>query len=119
MSHSRANRRDHKFDDASGDNHTRLLKLALRAKTSNATRLMQIGKELLCQKTHYEQVLRTAPEFDQVEIVIRVLEDQKLDIDAHNNGRCIACGNVTALHFASQLRDSTVLEYLLIEDIMS
>ena len=83
-------------------NHTRLLKLTLRAKTFNATRLIHVGKDLPCQNTHYEQVLNTAAEFGQVEIVMRVLEDQKFDNDAHNNGRCMCKRHCASFRLPTQ-----------------
>lgn len=79
------------------ENRSRLLQLALRAKASNATRLMQIDKDLPGQQTHYEHVLRTAAEFGQVEIVIGLLEGQKLDIDAADEST-----GFSALHHAAR-----------------
>lgn len=77
------------------ENHSRLIQLALRAKTSSVTRLMQRDKDLPRQKTHDEDTLRTAAEFGQMEIVRGLLEDQKLDVDAADEST-----GLTALHHA-------------------
>ena len=75
--------------------HKRLLEWALVADTPNATRLMREDMELPHQIAHYEQMLRAAAEFGQVEIVTRLLEDHKLDHDAAEEGT-----GLTALHHA-------------------
>lgn len=89
-------------------NYSRLLELALRAKTSNATRLMQNKKELPCRNTHYEQILHTAAEFGQMELVTHLLEDQKLDIDAADEST-----GFTALHHAVRTNQFEVAQILM------
>ena len=90
------------------ENHSRLLQLALKAKTSNAIRLLQEDQDLHRQHSHYEQHLRTAAEFGQIEIVTRLLENQKIDIDAadENTGS-------TALHKAARTDQLAVAQILL------
>ncbi len=89
------------------ENYSRLLELALRAKTSNATRLMQNKKDLPCRNTHYEQILRTAAEFGQMDIVTRLLEDHKLDVDAADEST-----GFTALHHAVKTDQLEVVQIL-------
>lgn len=89
------------------ENHSRWLRLALRAKTFNATRLMLNDKELPYQNAHYEQALHTAAEFGQVGMVIRLLEDQKLDVDAADEDT-----GLTALHHAARTDQLEVTKVL-------
>ena len=96
-------------DNVLRENHSRLLQLALRAKTwSNATRLMHEDSDQPCQNTHYEHVLRTAAEFGQVEIVTRLLDNQKLDVDAADEGT-----GFTALHHAARTDQLEVAQILM------
>lgn len=96
-------------DNVLRENHSRLLQLALRAKTSsNATRLMHEDNDLPCQNTHYEHVLRTAAEFGQVEIVTRLLNNQKLDVDA-----AAEVTGFTALHHAARTDQLEVAQVLM------
>ncbi|KAF6222560.1 hypothetical protein HO133_000605 [Letharia lupina] len=96
-------------DNVLRENHSRLLQLALRAKTSsNATRLIHEDDDLPCQNTHYEHVLRTAAEFGQVEIVTRLLDNQKLDVDAADEGT-----GFTALHHAARTDQLEVAQVLM------
>lgn len=90
------------------ENRSRLLQLAVRAKTSNATRLMQADNDLPCQNSHYEQVLRTAAEFGQVEVVTRLLKDQKIDVDAADE-----VTGFSALHRAARTDQLEVTQILL------
>lgn len=64
------------------DRCVRLLELALKAGTPNARGLISKHDDFPLDSTHYEQILRTAAEVGQVEIVKRLLENQKLDVDA-------------------------------------
>ena len=64
------------------DRCVRLLELALKAGTSNARGLISKDDGLSLDSAHYEQILRTAAELGQVEIVKHLLENQKLDVDA-------------------------------------
>ena len=86
----------------------RLLQLALKAKTSNATRLLQKDEDLPFRHTHYEQILRTAAEFGQVEVVTRLLEDHKLDVDAADE-----VTGLTALHQATRTDQLIVAQRLI------
>ena len=92
----------------SQENNSRLLELALRAKTSNATRLMHKDDDLPIQNSHCEQILRNAAGHGQLDIVRRLLEDQKLDIDAADEST-----GLTALHFAAQRDQFAVVQFLM------
>ncbi len=77
------------------ENRSRLLQLALIAETPSAALLMQRDMDLPGHNTPYEKALRTAAEFGQEEIVKRLLEDHRLDIDAADEST-----GLTALHEA-------------------
>lgn len=94
--------------NSSQENHNRLLLLALRAKSSNATRLMQKADDLPRENSHGEQILRTAAEYGQMEVVYHLLEDQKLDIDAADEST-----GFTALHFAARTNQLGVMQTLM------
>ena len=94
------------------ENHNRLLQLALKAKISDMTRLVQKDSDkkdndIPYPKTQHELVLRTAAEFGQVEMVIRLLEDQKLDVDAADG-----ITGLTALHHAARTDQLGVAQIL-------
>ena len=90
------------------DHYGRLLQLALKAKASNATRLMQKDEHLPFRDTHYEQILRTAAENGQVEVVTRLLDDHKLDVDAADEDT-----GSTALHQATWTDQLVVAQTLI------
>lgn len=90
------------------ENHGRLLQLALGAKSSNVTRLMHKEKDLPSHKMHHEQTLRTAAEFGQVEILIGLLEDHELDINAADRDT-----GFTALHHAAKTDQLGVAQTLI------
>lgn len=86
----------------------RLVQLALKAKTRNATSLMSQGMDLPHPKEFYEQALRTTAELGQVEVARGLLQDQNLDVDAadESTGR-------TALHHAVRTDQLEVAEILM------
>ena len=90
-----------------GDN-TRLIRLAMSVEKCNATRLMELSNGLPSQNLHYEQCLRTFSQYGQVQMVIDLLEVQKLDVNA-------ADGNtgLTALHHAAKADQLGVVQVLL------
>ena len=90
------------------DHYGRLLQLALKAKTTNATRLMQKDEDLPLRDAHYEQTLRTAAEVGQVEVVTRLLEDHKIDVDSADEKT-----GLTALHQATRTDQLVVAELLI------
>ena len=90
------------------DNRDRLFRLALRAKTPEAARLIPKLKDLSYQNLHYEQNLRTAAEYGQVEIILGLLEDQSLDINAEDKST-----GLTALHHAAKTDQLRVAQVLL------
>ena len=90
------------------ENYSRFLQLALRAKTSNATHLTHNDTGLPFPTPHYEQALRTAAEYGQVEMVIRLLEDQKLHVDAADEST-----GSTALHYAASNHQVEVAQILI------
>ena len=90
------------------DIHSRLLQLALKAQTSNATRLTQKDKDRPLPIAHYEQVLRNAAKYGQTEIVKHLLEDQKLNIDAADGST-----GSTALQFAARTDQLEVAQILM------
>ena len=89
-------------------NRDRLFRLALRVKTPNAARLIPKQKDLLCQNTHSEQSLRTAAEYGQMQIILDLLEDQSLDINAADERT-----GLTALHHAAKTDQLGVAQILL------
>lgn len=126
------------------DRCVRLLELALKAGTPDARDLISKDDSLPLDSTHYEGILRTAAEFGQIEIVKRLLENQKLDVDApeevtgftglHKAARTDQldvtqtlidsgadlsrsdCQGRTALHHSLHGRDLSCLQYFLDED---
>ena len=90
------------------ENRERLFHLALRAKTPNAARLVPKDRDVSRQNTHYEQNLRTAAEYGQAEIVLGLLEDQSLDINAADEKT-----GLTALHHAAKTNQLSVAQILL------
>ncbi len=95
-------------DNVPPEHRGRLLQLALRAETSNAKELMQRDMDLPHQKKHYEQSLRTAAQFGQLEVVRGLLEDYKLEIDAADDGT-----GRTALHNAVRTDQLGVAQILM------
>ncbi|KAI4126476.1 MAG: hypothetical protein LQ338_003726 [Usnochroma carphineum] len=89
-------------------NRDGLIQLALKAKASNATSLIQEDMELPHRKKHYEVKLRTAAEYGQVDVVRDLLEAQKLDVDAadQNTGKI-------ALHHAAETDHIEVAQMLI------
>lgn len=87
---------------------TRLVELTLKSEASNATRLMQLSNDLPSQSLQYEQHLRTAAEYGQVEIVMNLLEAQKLDVNAADGDT-----GLTALHHAAKTDQLAVAQVLL------
>ena len=98
------NTADHNLQPGS---RSRFLRLALKAKTSNANHLMDNHKDPSCQHTYHEQTLRTAAEFGQIEIVTHLLKDQKLDVDAADEST-----GSTALHRAVRTDQLEVVQIL-------
>ena len=90
------------------EHNTRLIKLALRAEASNASRLMQFSNDVSSQSSQYEHYLRTAAEYGQVEMVINLLEAQKLDVNASDENTGLA-----ALHHAAKADQIRVAQLLL------
>ena len=90
------------------DHHERLLQLALRVKSSSAIRFMQNNKDLPLRDTHYEQILRTAAEIGQVDVVSSLLEDHKLDVDAADDET-----GLVALHQAARTDQLEVTNILI------
>ena len=91
------------------DHCGRLLQLLFKAKSSSATRFMQKDKVAApLRNTYYEQNLRTAAEFGQVEVVTRLLEDSKLDVDATDEHT-----GSTALHQATRTDQLAVTQVLI------
>ena len=90
------------------ENRERLFRLALRAKTPKAARLVLKDKDVSCQNTHYEQNLRTAAEYGQAEIMLGLLEDQSLDINAADERT-----GLTALHHAAKTDQLGIAQILL------
>ena len=131
-------------DNVEPGRYVRLLELALKAGTSDARGLISNGDGLPIDSAHYEQILRTAAELGQVEIVKCLLENQKLDVDApeevtgltglHNAARTDQlevtqtlmdsgadlsrsdCQGRTALHHSLHGRDLSCLQYFLSKD---
>lgn len=95
-------------DDVLQDSHSRLLELASTAETSNATRLLQTAKHLPLHNSYYEQLLRTAAELGQIEVVTRLLKDQKMDIDSADKDT-----GATALHHAAMTDQHEVMQILI------
>ena len=90
------------------DHYGRFFNLALRAKTLNTTHLMQRDMCLPLQRTDYEQMLRTAAEIGQVEVVTRLLQDQELDVNAADE-----ISGSTALHQAAKTDQLEVTQILM------
>ena len=88
--------------------HERLLQLVLREKSSSAIRFMQRNKNFPLRDTHYEQMLRTAAEIGQVDVVSSLLEDHKLDVDAADEGT-----GLVALHQAARTDQLEVTQILI------
>lgn len=86
----------------------RLLQLAVKAERPNATRLIQNGDGAPLESTHCEELLRTAAELGQPEIVRGLLEHQRLDVDAANEDT-----GMTALHHAAQTDQLEIIEILM------
>ena len=89
------------------ENHSRLLLLALESKASNAAHLTAKNKNLPWHPAHFERTLRTAVDCWQVEMVLLLLDDPKLEIDAADENT-----GLTALHYAAktdQLRVAQIL----------
>ena len=89
-------------------NRDRLFRLALRAKTPNVARLVPKQKDLFCQETHSEQSLRTAAEYGQMQIILDLLEDQSLDINAADERT-----GLTALHHAAKTNQMETAQILI------
>lgn len=90
------------------ENRDRLFQLALRAKTPDAARLVPKSKDLSCQNSHFEQNLRTAAEYGQVQIVLGLLEDHSIEISAADEST-----GLTALHHAAKTDQLGVAQILL------
>lgn len=88
--------------------HERLLQLVLREKSSSAIRFMQRDKNFPLRDIHYEQMLRTAAEIGQVDVVSSLLEDHKLDVDAADEGT-----GLVALHQAARTDQLEVTQMLI------
>ena len=86
----------------------RLFQLALRANTPNAACLVPKEKGLSFQNSLFEQNLRTAAEYGQVETVLGLLEDQSLDINAADETT-----GLTALHHAAKTDQLGVAQFLI------
>ena len=86
----------------------RLFQIALRAKKPNAACLVPKEKGLSFQSSLFEQNLRTAAEYGQVEIVLGLLEDQSLDINTADELK-----GLTALHHAAKTDQLGVAQILL------
>ena len=86
----------------------RLFRMNDTANTVSTTHLMKKISSLPLPKTHYEQMLRTAADLGQVEIVKRLLEDYKLDPNAAD-GRT----GLTALHRAARTDQLVVVQTLM------
>ena len=86
----------------------RLLQLATISEASIATRLMQQDTDSPYQKGHYEQMLRTAAEFGQLEIIRVLLDDKKISVDVTDDGT-----GMTALHHAVETDQLEVVQVLI------
>lgn len=86
----------------------RLLQLAVEAERPNATRLIQNGHGAPLESTHCEELLRTAAELGQLEIVRGLLEHQRLDVDAANEDT-----GMTALHNSAQTDQLEIIQILM------
>lgn len=95
-------------DNIRQEDTTRLIKLALESEASEATRLMQLSNDLPLQNLQYEQYLRTTAEYGQVEMVMNLLEAQKLDVNAADGDT-----GLTALHHAAKTDQLGVAQVLL------
>ena len=96
------------FINVHPDHYRRLLQIKIRANAVNATHLMEKVNSLTFQKTEYEQMLRTAAELGQVEIVKSLLEDHKLDPNAIDEST-----GLTALHQAAKTDQLLILQVLI------
>ena len=90
------------------ENRDRLFQLALRAKTPDAARLVPKNKDLSGQNSHYKQNMRTAAEYGQVQIMLGLLEDHSLDVNAADEST-----GLTALHHAAKTDQLGVAQILL------
>lgn len=88
--------------------HERLLQLVLREESSSAIRFMQRDKNFPLRDIHYEQMLRTAAEIGQLDVVSSLLEDRKLDVDAADEGT-----GLVALHQAARTDQLEVTQMLI------
>ena len=86
----------------------RLLQLAVEAETPNATRLIQKDNGSPLKRTECEDMLRTAAEFGQLDIVRGLLENQRLDVDAADEST-----GMTALHHAATFDQLEIAQTLM------
>ena len=90
------------------DRWGRLLQLAIKAETPNATCLIQRHNGSPLNSTECEKMLRTAAEFGQLDIVRGLLEDQRLDVDAVDEST-----GMTALHHAAGTDQLEIIKILM------
>ena len=90
------------------DRSGRFLQLAIKAKTPNATSLIQKGNGSPLESTNCEKALRTAAEFGQLEIVRRLIDDHRLDVNAADEST-----GMTALHHAARTDQLDITQILM------
>ena len=90
------------------DHYGRFLEITLKVNAFNTARSMDKVDSLPLQNSHYEHLLRTAAGLGQVDIATSLLEDQKVDANAAEEGT-----GLTAVHQAVKTDQLVVVKILI------